>query len=144
MKKVKLPIKILATIMLVCCWLCCLVGCTGSSVDKPIPEQYTGLYGSGQYGNLKVAVDKISTDCLLLPQCVVGGNELTNQVVYWDPTAFTYNSSNEFSFSPYVKGVTTSTCGQANFSGKLVENEYTCDIWFKYYAEKSILFSKSK
>ncbi len=144
MKKVKLPIKILATIMLVCCWLCCLVGCTGSSVEKSIPEQYTGTYGSGQYGNIEVTADKIYTKELLLPQCVVGGKEFTDIVVCWDPTAFTYNSSKEFSFSPYVKGVTTSTCGQANFSGKLVENVYTYDIWFKYYAEKCILFAKSK
>ncbi len=119
-----------------------LVACESS--ESPLPDKYTGTYGSGQYGNLIVTNTTVSTELLLLPQCVVGDVTISAELVCWDPVSFTYFSDKSFEFQAYVESLSSSVKGTANFSGSFADNLETYDIHLTYYGNSQIWFAKSK
>jgi len=114
------------------------------STEEPLPDKYAGIYGSGQYGNLIVTTTTVSTDELLLPQCVVGGTTISWEIVSWEPVSFKYYSDMTFEFDAYVESITSSAEGTASFSGTFADNAATYDIHLTYYGNSQIWFAKSK
>lgn len=114
MKNQKINRSILKCLLI----LLVMMGLTGcNSEEQPLPEEYAGIYGSGQYGNLIVTTTNVSTNQLLLPQCVVGNTTIYAELVKWDPVGFTYYTDKTFYFEPYVVSLTSSSKGYAKFSG---------------------------
>ncbi len=119
-----------------------LIAC--NSQETPLPEKYTGTYGSGQYGNLYITKTQVYTDQLLLPQCILDGTMISWEIVRWDPVSFEYFSDMTFKFDAYVESITSDITGTTSFSGTFAENTSTYDIHFKYYGNKEIWFAKNK
>lgn len=137
----------MVVLFLLCCCVFCFVAC--NSKEMPLPEKYTGIYGSGQYGNLIVTTTTIATEELLLPQCVVGDTTISWEIVSWKPVSFNYYSNMTFNFNAYVESITSSANtssakGTTSFSGTFADNAATYDIHLTYYGSSQIWFAKSK